>query len=132
MADNKFDTTVSSLFNGMESLLSSKTVVGDAVTVGDTIILPLVDVSFGVAAAAGANDAKNKAGGGMGCKMSPSAVLVIHDGMTRLVNVKNQDTVTKIIDMVPDIMDKIKNWKNDRKDPDVEKAVNDTIDSMNK
>lgn len=132
MSDNKFDATVSSLFNGMENLLSSKTVVGDAVTVGDTIILPLVDVSFGVAAAAGSSDAKNKAGGGMGCKMSPSAVIVIHDGMTRLVNVKNQDTVTKIIDMVPDIMDKIKNWKNDRKDPDVEKAVKDTVDSMNK
>ncbi|MGN0378620.1 MAG: GerW family sporulation protein [Butyrivibrio sp.] len=132
MAENKFDTTVSSLFSGMESMLSSKTVVGDAVTVGDTIILPLVDVSFGVAAAAGANDAKNKAGGGMGCKMSPSAVIVIHDGMTRLVNVKNQDTVTKIIDMVPDIMDKIKGWKNDRKDPDVEQAVKDTVDSMTK
>ena len=132
MAENKFDTTVSSLFSGMESMLSSKTVVGDAVTVGDTIILPLVDVSFGVAAAAGANDAKNKAGGGMGCKMSPSAVIVIHDGMTRLVNVKNQDTVTKIIDMVPDIMDKIKGWKNDRKDPDVEQAVKDTVDSMPK
>ena len=132
MAENKFDTTVSSLFSGMESMLSSKTVVGDAVTVGDTIILPLVDVSFGAAAAAGANDAKNKAGGGMGCKMSPSAVIVIHDGMTRLVNVKNQDTVTKIIDMVPDIMDKIKGWKNDRKDPDVEQAVKDTVDSMTK
>ena len=132
MADNKFDTTVSSLFKGMEGMLSSKTVVGDAVTVGDTIILPLVDVSFGVAAAAGTNDAKNKAGGGMGCKMSPSAVIVIHDGMTRLVNVKNQDTVTKIVDMVPDILDKIKKWKNEKKDPDVEKAVQDTVESMSK
>ena len=133
MADNNFEKTVESLFKGMDSFITTKTVVGEAITVADgTIILPLVDVSFGVAAAAGANDAKNKAGGGMGCKMSPSAVIVIHDGMTRLVNVKNQDTVTKIIDMVPDIMDKIKGWKNDRKDPDVEQAVKDTVDSMTK
>ena len=127
MADNKFDTTVSSLFKGMDGFLSAKTVVGEPVTVNDTIILPLVDVSFGVAAGAGNNDNKNKAAGGMGGKMSPSAVLVIHDGITRLVNVKNQDSVSKIIDMIPDIIDKIKSFKDGRKDPDTEKAVDDVI-----
>lgn len=125
MADNKFDTTVSSLFKGMDGFLSAKTVVGEPVTVNDTIILPLVDVSFGVAAGAGNNDNKNKAAGGMGGKMSPSAVLVIHDGITRLVNVKNQDSVSKIIDMIPDIIDKIKSFKDGKKDPDIEKAVDD-------
>ncbi|MDD6233910.1 MAG: GerW family sporulation protein [Lachnospiraceae bacterium] len=127
MADNKFDTTVSSLFKGMDGFLSAKTVVGEPVTVNDTIILPLVDVSFGVAAGAGSNDNKNKAAGGMGGKMSPSAVLVIHDGITRLVNVKNQDSVSKIIDMIPDIIDKIKSFKDGKKDPDIEKAVDDAI-----
>ena len=127
MADNKFDTTVSSLFKGMDGFLSAKTVVGEPVTVNDTIILPLVDVSFGVAAGAGNNDNKNKAAGGLGGKMSPSAVLVIHDGITRLVNVKNQDSVSKIIDMIPDIIDKIKSFKDGKKDPDIEKAVDDAI-----
>lgn len=127
MADNKFDTTVSSLFKGMDGFLSAKTVVGEPVTVNDTIILPLVDVSFGVAAGAGNNDNKNKAAGGMGGKMSPSAVLVIHDGITRLVNVENQDSVSKIIDMIPDIIDKIKSFKDGKKDPDIEKAVDDVI-----
>lgn len=127
MADNKFDTTVSSLFKGMDGFLSAKTVVGEPVTVNDTIILPLVDVSFGVAAGAGNNDNKNKAAGGMGGKMSPSAVLVIHDGITRLVNVKNQDSVSKIIDMIPDIIDKIKSFKDGKKDPDIEKAIDDVI-----
>ena len=127
MADNKFDTTVASLFKGMDGFLSAKTVVGEPVTVNDTIILPLVDVSFGVAAGAGSNDNKNKAAGGMGGKMSPSAVLVIHDGITRLVNVKNQDSVSKIIDMVPDLIDKIKSFKDGKKDPDIEKAVDDMV-----
>lgn len=126
MADNsKFDATVSSLFKGMDGFLSAKTVVGEPITVNDTIILPLVDVSFGVAAGAGNNDSKNKAAGGMGGKMSPSAVLVIHDGITRLVNVKNQDTVSKIIDMVPDIIEKI--TKKVKKDSDVEKAVDEAM-----
>ena len=52
MGDNSFHTTVESLFKGMDSFITTKTVVGDAIHIGDTIILPLVDVSFGVAAGA--------------------------------------------------------------------------------
>ena len=48
MEDNKFNATVEALFRGMDSVVSSKTVVGDAIHIGDTIILPLVDVSFAV------------------------------------------------------------------------------------
>lgn len=40
----------------------------------------------------------------MGGKISPSAVLVISKNGTRLVNIKNQDAVTKIIDMAPDLI----------------------------
>ena len=71
-------------------------------------ILPLVDVTFGVGAGAGNNSEKKSASGagGLGGKMTPSAVLVIKNGSTKLVNIKNQDTVTKILDMIPDIVDK--------------------------
>ena len=48
MADNSFNNTVESLFKGMDSFITTKTVVGDAIHIGDTIILPLVDVSFPV------------------------------------------------------------------------------------
>lgn len=47
-----FKETVNSLFKGMDSFISAKTVVGEAIHVGDTIILPLMDVSFGVGAGA--------------------------------------------------------------------------------
>ena len=72
----------------------------------DTIILPLVDVSFGVGAGAFEGDKKNNGGGGLAGKMSPCAVLVIQNGTTKLVNVKNQDGLTKILDMVPDFVDR--------------------------
>lgn len=106
MAENNFNSTVESLFKGMDSFITTKTVVGDAIHIGDTIILPLVDVSFGVGAGAFSQDKKNNAGGGMGGKITPSAVLVIQNGTTKLVNVKNQDGVTKILDMVPDFVNK--------------------------
>lgn len=103
---NNFNNVVGSLMKGMEGFLSTKTVVGEATQVGDTIILPLVDVTFGVGAGASSGDKKNGGAGGMTGKMSPSAVLVIKNGQTKLVNIKNQDTVTKVIDMIPDLVDR--------------------------
>ena len=111
MAENNFKNTVESLFHGMDSVISSKTVVGEAIHIGDTIILPFVDVSFGLGAGAFADDKKNKGGGGLGGKLSPSAVLVIQDGKTKLVNIRNQDTITKILDMVPDVIDRFSSGK---------------------
>ncbi len=106
MSENNFHSTVESLFKGMEGFITTKTVVGDAIHVGDTIILPLVDVSFGVGAGAFAEDKKNNGAGGMGGKISPSAVLVIQNGTTKLVNVRNQDGLTKVLDMVPDFVNR--------------------------
>lgn len=106
MSKENLKETVGSLFDGMESFLTSKTVVGEPIHINDTIILPLVDVSFGMGAGALAADKKNRSGGGIGGKMTPSAVLVIRDGQTKLVNVKNQETIVKLLDMVPDVIDK--------------------------
>lgn len=102
MADNHFAETVEALFKGMDQFVTTKTVVGEAVKVDDAIILPLVDVTCGMAAGSFADNAKQNGGGGMSAKMSPSAVLVIQNGVTKLVNIKQQDAVTKILDMVPD------------------------------
>ena len=111
MAENQFPSTVEALFKGMDNFITTKTVVGDAVHIGDTIILPLVDVSFGVAAGAFSQEKKNNGAGGMGGKINPSAVLVIQNGVTKLVNVKNQDSVTKILDMVPDFVNRFTSGK---------------------
>lgn len=125
MADNNFKGTVEALFQGMDGVVSSKTVVGDAIHIGDTIILPLVDVSFAIGAGAFNGDKKEKGAGGLGGKMTPSAVLVIQNGHTKLVNVKNQDTITKILDMVPDVIDKFSSNKEDKM---TEEDVMDILD----
>ena len=122
MAENSnMNGVVDSLMKGMETFLSSKTVVGEPTKIGDTIIVPLVDVTFGVGAGGSVNGGKNGSGGGMTGKMTPSAVLVIKNGQTKLVNIKNgqtklvniknQDTLTKVMDMIPDIIDKFTNKK---------------------
>lgn len=113
MSNQNLNDVMQSLFKGMDTVLSTKTVVGEATKIGDIIILPLVDVSFGVAAGASLGDKKNNGGGGLGGKMSPNAVLVIKDGNTKLVNIKNQDTITKVLDMVPDLVEKFTKKESD-------------------
>ncbi len=131
MSDNSFSTTVASLFKGMDSFITTKTVVGDAVHIGDTIILPLVDVSFGVAAGAFTGEKKNNGGGGMGGRITPSAVVVIQNGTTKLVNVKNQDGITKILDMVPDFVNKFTSKdKSSEVDADAQKKAAEELESQ--
>ena len=113
--DNNITSVMEALIKGAETVFTTKTVVGEATKVDDTIIIPLVDVSFGIGAGASCassgsagekNGGKSGGAGGMSGKMSPSAVLLIKNGQTRLVNIKNQDSVNKVLDMIPDIVDR--------------------------
>ena len=124
---NNFKSTLESLFRGMDGVVSSKTVVGDAIHIGGTIILPLVDVSFGIGAGAFSGDKKEKGMGGIGGRMTPSAVIVIQDGKTRLVNIKNQDTITKILDMVPDVIDRFLALASTRIDPEADSGPREDL-----
>lgn len=122
MAENNFNEVINSMMKGMNGFLSSKTVVGEPTSIGDTTIIPLVDVTFGVGAGASSNEKKNSGGGGMSGKMTPSAVLVIKNDQVKLVNIKNQDSMTKILDMIPDFVDKFTAGK--EKMPSDEDVVN--------
>ena len=125
MAENNINSVMTSLLKGVDSVISAKTVVGEPMKVGeDTILVPFMDVSFGLGAGAGNHDKKASGGGGIGGKLSPSAILVIQNGKTKLVNIKQQDTVTKILDMVPDLIDKFTQKNDDMiSDEEVREAV---------
>ena len=103
MAENKFSATAEALFKGMNGFVNTKTVVGEPQQIGDAIIIPLVDISCGMAAGSFVGGKDNGAGG-MNTKMSPSAVLILQNGVTKLVTVKNQDAVSKVLDMVPEVI----------------------------
>ncbi len=135
MSENNIKNTVESLISGMDGLISSKTVVGDAIQVKDTTIIPLVDVSFGIGAGSalgdrrgkGSGDQKAKGMGGMSGKITPSSVLVIKDGSVRLVNIKNQDTITKLLDMAPELLDRFTTRKEDKvTEEDVAEMLDET------
>ncbi|MCL2396626.1 MAG: GerW family sporulation protein [Defluviitaleaceae bacterium] len=108
----ELNNNISQMFDQLENFVSTKTVVGEPITAGESTLIPLVDVSFGMGGGstgdAGAEKGKNgeKSMSGLGAKIKPSAVLVITDGNVQLVNIKHQDSVNKLIDMIPSITSK--------------------------
>lgn len=101
MADhNTFNANVDSMFKGMDNFVTTKTVVGQAQVLGDVTIVPLADVSFGMGA--------GNMGGGLGGKITPSAVLVIaKDGSTKMIRMdEKQDMVSKLVDAAPGLINK--------------------------
>ena len=109
MAENKKVTD--DLLKAMEAFITTKSVVGEPVIVGETIILPMADVSFGMGI--GTFSKGDNGTGGVGGKITPSAVLVIKNGSSKLISVKDQDGLSRIIDMVPDIVNKFTNKEED-------------------
>ena len=80
-----FNEAVDVLFHKVDDLVSTKTVVGDAIVVGDMTLLPLIDVAVG--AGVGAKESANAAGG-MGARI-------------------NQDALSKLVDMAPGVVNKL-------------------------
>lgn len=122
MAENQLNENLKALLNGLDGFSSSKTVVGNPITVNDTVLIPLMDMQVGIGV--GAYSGKtNSTAGGMGAKMTPNAVLMIKGDSARLINIKNQDSITKVLDMVPDVVDKIKSMKNSKTTPEVDEKI---------
>lgn len=107
MADDGLGITLEAMFNGMEGLLQSKTVVGEPIDMGEIKLIPLVEISAGMAGGSFAEAAQAKGAAGMTAKMSPIAMLMVEGDKVRLINIKNQDVYTKLIDLIPEAVDKI-------------------------
>lgn len=104
---SQFSDNLEAIFQKMENFVSTKTVVGEAITINDIVILPLIEVSVGVGAGSQNEEKNGKGVGGLGAKIVPSAVIVIQNGNVQLVNIKNQDAINKLIDMAPGVISKL-------------------------
>jgi uncharacterized spore protein YtfJ len=107
-----FNENASVLFEKLENLLKSKTVIGETIQIGDTTLIPIVNLSFGLGSGGGdgIDDKGAKgfgSGGGIGAKASPTAVIVIKGDKVEILPIKAQGGLDKLIDMVPDIVSKV-------------------------
>ena len=113
MAEN-FEGTVGALMNSLENYVSTKTIVGEPIQYKDIVVFPMADVSVGVAAGAFNKDTKTNGAGGAGAHISPSAVLIIQNGTSKIVNIKDKDSINKLIEIIPDIMNKLLGYSKDK------------------
>ena len=103
-----------SLLEGMNSNFSTKSVVGDPVQVGDTTIIPLVDISIGMISGSFNGEKNSNSAGGVGVKAKPQSVIVIKDGSVRLMDIGTRSGMEKLLDLVPDFIDMFKGKKSNK------------------
>jgi len=104
----------------LESMVDVNTIIGDTVTSPDgTIIVPVSKVCFGFAAG-GSEFNSNKlnkfsengnlpfgGGSGAGVNIAPMAFLVVKDGMVKLLTMDNTGPVDKLVELLPDVVNKV-------------------------
>jgi uncharacterized spore protein YtfJ len=121
--ENMVKTTLTQI----EKVLSSKTVVGEPITVGETTLIPLLSMGFGFGAAGGAGkgDAKQPAegikSGGRGAGgaggMRPIAIIIIDKEGVRIEPIKSSvaAAIEKLGEKVPGVVEKIADKWGERK-----------------
>ncbi len=123
--ENSIKESMNEVFTGIETILNTKTVVGEAIYTDDATIIPLMELSCGMGVGSfGSKNVDSKFAGGMSTKVVPVAVLVIQKGYTKLISIRNQDALSKIVDIFPDILSKITGKSK------VSKEVQDAIDDI--
>ncbi len=122
--ENKIRENIAAIFDGVKGVANTRQVVGEPYTIGDTTIIPFLETSIG--AGFGAFN-ENKDAGGMAVKVKPIACLVIQNGFTKLINIQEQDVVSKALDLIPDLVNKITG--KDISNEEMNDAIEDIQDS---
>ena len=120
--EHEITTVMNDAMNKIKELVDTNTVVGKPImTPDDTMLIPLSRVSFGFASGGTEYPLRDKsgvgAGSGAGVKVEPIGFLVIQNGSVRLMNVTPpaSGTVDRIIDMAPQVIDRIDQFLDKRK-----------------
>jgi uncharacterized spore protein YtfJ len=105
--ENMVKTTISQI----EKVLSSKTVVGEPITVGETTLIPLLSVGFGFGAGGGGKSDDKQQGGGTGGAggMKPIAIIVVDKDGVRIEPIKSSvaAAIEKLGEKMPGVVEKI-------------------------
>ena len=120
--DNEISSVMNATMAKIKELVDTNVVVGKAIVTPDDItLIPLSKVSFGFASGgsefpAAKNSQGIGAGSGAGVKVEPIGFLIIKEGNVRMLNIApTNNTVDRIIDMAPTVMDRVDQFIDKRK-----------------
>lgn len=101
----------------IREMVDVNSVVGDPITTPDGVtIIPISKISVGIGGggsdfSAKTNQPDNPFGGGVGAgvKVTPVAFLIVKDGSVRMMPVAEpaNTTADRVVEMVPDVLDKV-------------------------
>lgn len=94
------------IFEDFKKMITTESVVGQPIYLGDATIVPFVDVSFGFGTGQTGADGKTTGGAGGG-RMTPTAVLILKGERVELFSIKNAastTTIDKVLNMVPEVV----------------------------
>ena len=113
---NSFQTSVRELLTGLDGFVSTRSVVGEPIRMGEATLIPLMDIQIGVGAGSYGGKSSGSAGG-LGATIKPSSMLLLQDGKVKLIRITNEETVMKVIDAIPEVIDRVKGaiMKTDKK-----------------
>lgn len=98
------------------TMISTKTVIGESITLEGKTIIPVTRVSFGFGSGGGegkgkAGDVGTGSGGGAGAVIQPVAFLVVSKEDVRVFAVQSKGVIAQLSEVIPEIMEKYKSIK---------------------
>ena len=113
---NKLKEMMESSMSKVREMVDSNTIVGQPIETADGVtLIPINRMSFGFGSGGtdyGTSASKFGGGAAAGVKVEPVAFLVVKDGVTRMlpVGVPAANTVDRVIDLVPQVMDRVQSF----------------------
>ena len=150
MEEHPIEGLMITAMNSIQDMVDVNTIIGEPIeTSNNVVVIPISKVTFGFAA--GGSEFKGETideytkkekeeaiqyrlpfggGSGAGVNISPEAFLIIQEGQVKLLPVNHISAVDKLIDYVPDLLEKINkilNKQMDQKEQEKQKNTNNTV-----
>lgn len=103
-------------------MISTKTVIGESITIEGKTIIPVTRVSFGFGSGGGEGKAKSGdegtgSGGGAGAIIQPIGFLVVSKYDVKLFAIQEKDVISQLGEVIPKILEKFKSSEELKEDP---------------
>jgi len=131
----KLDEILKNVTEEIANMISTKTVIGETITIEGRTIIPVTSVSFGFGSGGGEGKKKDGdegtgGGGGGGAVIKPVAFLVVSGDDVKLLTIRGKGTIQELTEIIPEIAEKIKSIKGSKKKEEDKKE--DTVETGEK
>ena len=121
MSEHPIEGLMTTAMDSIRNMIDVNTIIGEPIeTINNVIIIPVSKVGFGFAA--GGSEFKKEeqiqyklpfgGGSGAGVSINPVAFIVIQENNVRLLPIEHCSSIDRLLDYIPDFMDKIGNSLN--------------------